>query len=141
MAKTKTAPTGEDVGAFIRRAAKGQKLEDSFRLVELFSELTGQEPYMWGPSIVGFGNYHYRYASGHEGDAPIAAFSPRRDSMVIYVDVEFPEKEPLLEQLGKHKAFKSCVYFKKLEDIDVGVLKKLVKASMRHTKKLYPGSK
>ena len=92
---------------------------------------------MYGPSIVGFGNYHYKYASGHEGDAPVAGFAPRGKELNVYI-AGFPGKDELLQKLGKHKASKVCVYIKKLEDVSIPVLKKLILNSMKHTKKMYP---
>ena len=105
--------------------------------MKLMHELTGAEPYMYGPSIVGYGTYHYKYASGHEGDAPLLAFSPRKPELVIYLYSEQLPQE-LLAKLGKHKATKGCVYIKKLEDIDRGVLKTLFKKSIALVKKAYP---
>lgn len=93
---------------------------------------------MYGPSIIGFGNYHYKYASGHEGDAPLAGFSPRKAAMTLYFASHFPGREALLKKLGKCKNTVSCVYINKLADIDLEVFKKMTKASVDHTKKLYP---
>jgi hypothetical protein len=93
---------------------------------------------MWGPTMIGFGKYHYKYESGHEGDAPLAAFSPRKDSLVLYFATEYENREVLLTKLGKHKSSKSCVYVKKLGDIDIEVLKTMTINSMAQAKKLYP---
>ena len=113
--------------------------DDCRTLMKLMRELTGAEPYMYGPSIVGYGIYHYKYASGHEGDAPLAAFSPRKPELVIYAMGSIFEQEPeLLAKLGKHKATKGCLYVKRLEDIDMKVLKSIVKKSIAETKKMYP---
>lgn len=141
MAKNKTAETDKSVIRFIDNVESEVKRDDSYTLIELFKSLTGMEPKMWGPSIIGFDSYHYKYASGHEGDAPLAAFSPRKDSLVVYLATEFEKREELLAQLGKHKSSKACVYIKKLDDIDIAVLKKLVKNSIRDTLKLYPPKK
>lgn len=140
MAKNKTTDTGKSVDAFISAVESETKRDDGFRLIEIYKSITGDEPRMWGPSIIGFGNYHYKYASGHEGDAPLAAFSPRKDSLVIYLASEFPDREKLLSKLGKHKSSKACVYVKKLDDIDLSVLTKLIDRSAQHTLKLYPQS-
>jgi hypothetical protein len=137
MAKNKTAKTDKDPISFINAIADERKRDDSMELVKMMSAITGEEPYMYGPTIIGFGNYHYKYASGHEGDAPIAGFSPRKE-LTLYFAPEFPGREEMLAKLGKHKSFKSCVYVKKLEDIDTMVLKKMITASMKHTRKLYP---
>ena len=107
-------------------------------MVDIFRSVTEFEPKMYGPTIIGFGNYHYKYASGHEGDAPLAAFAPRKDSLVIYIESEFEGREELLSKLGKCRISKVCVYANKLEDIDVAVLKKLIKRSMQHTLQMYP---
>src|SRR5215203_2223367 len=137
MAKNKTTKTKINVTEFINSYVDNdQKKLDSFRLIELMREWTGFEPKMYGPTIIGFGNYHYKYASGHEGDAPLAGFSPRKDSIVIYVAPEFENREALLSKLGKHASSKSCIYAKKLDDIDTSVLKKIIKNSMKDTLKL-----
>lgn len=138
MAKNKTTETDKSVINFIENIENEVKRDDSFALIEIFKSLTGKEPKMWGPTIIGFGSYHYKYASGHEGDAPLAAFSPRKDSLVLYFATDYENREELLAQLGKHKSSKACVYVKKLDDIDIAILKKMVKNSMRDTLKLYP---
>jgi hypothetical protein len=138
MAKTKTAKTDKDALSFINAITDETKRDDSMDLVRLMSEITGEEPYMYGPSIVGFGNYHYKYASGHEGDAPLAGFSPRKDALTIYMASEFKGRDEMLTKLGKHKNSKGCLYVKKLEDIDLKVLKKILVASMKEVQKLYP---
>jgi hypothetical protein len=138
MAKNKTAETGKSVTEFLNNVQNEIKRRDSFILIEIIKSLTGYEPKMWGPSIIGFGKYHYKYASGHEGDAPLAGFSPRKESLVIYMAPEFKAREELLPKLGKQTNSKSCIYVKKLEDIDIEVLKKIIKNSMDAALKLYP---
>lgn len=138
--KNKTSPTGASVEAFIN-ALPEQKKQDSNTLINMMREVTGHEPYMWGPTIIGFGNYHYKYESGREGDAPIAGFSQRKAALSLYFESEFPEREELLAKLGKHKAAVACVYVNKLADIDLNVLKKMTIASVKHTKKKYPDKK
>ncbi len=138
MYKTKTTETDKDVIAFIEKVENQVKREDSFELLSLFSKATGFEPKMWGPTIIGFGTYHYKYASGHEGDAPLAAFSPRKDSIVFYFEPEFSTREALLAKLGKHKLGKSCVYVKKLADIDLKIAETMITDSIAHTKSVYP---
>jgi hypothetical protein len=138
MAKNKTTETDVNVAEFINNVENEVRRKDSFRLIEIFKSITGYEAKMWGPSMIGFGRYHYKYASGHEGDAPLAAFSPRKDSLVVYMATEFEKREELLSQLGKHKSSKSCVYAKKLDDIDIEVLEKIIKNSMSYITKLYP---
>jgi len=138
MAKNKTTETDVNVTEFSNNVENEVKRKDSFRLIKIFKSITGYEPKMWGPSMIGFGRYHYKYASGHEGNAPLAAFSPRKDSLVLYMAIEFEKREDLLSQLGKHKSSKSCVYAKKLDDIDIAVLEKIIKNSMSYITKLYP---
>ncbi len=138
MAKNKTTETDVNVYDFINNVPDETKRNDSLSLVELFNKITGFEPKMWGPTIIGFGNYHYKYESGHEGDAPLAAFSPRKDAIVFYLSPVFDNKTELLAQLGKHKSSKGCVYIKKLKDIDTDVLAAMIKGCINHTKKLYP---
>ncbi len=112
MAKIKTTETLKSVDEFINAVADETKRNDSFRIIELMKKQTGFEPKMWGPSIVGFGKYHYKYDSGHEGDMPLAAFSPRSTAIVFYFCENFEKKEELLQSLGKHKTGKVCVYVK-----------------------------
>lgn len=138
MAKNKTTQTDNSVTKFINNVENEVKRDDSFKLIEIFKSITGHDPKMWGPSIIGFGSYHYKYESGHEGDAPLAGFSPRKDSLVLYFSPEFENREELSLQLGKHKSSKACVYVKKLDDINIPILKKMIKNSMDYTTKLYP---
>ncbi|HNP32510.1 MAG TPA: DUF1801 domain-containing protein [Flavobacterium sp.] len=138
MYKTKTNETDKDVTAFIEKVDNEIKRNDSFELVSLCSKITGFQPKMWGPTIIGFGTYHYKYATGHEGDAPLAAFSPRKDSIVLYTAPDLENREALLSKLGKHKSGKSCVYIKKLSDVDIAVVEQLIVDSMVHTKQIYP---
>ena len=132
MATTKTTYTNVNVIDFINESVdKEEKKQDSFRLVELMQEWSGFEPKMWGPTIIGFGNYHYKYASGHEGDAPIIGFSPRKAEFSLYVYTPSDGNEKLLEKLGKFKMGKACLYFKKLADLDLDVLEKLSKTTIQ----------
>lgn len=127
MAKpNKTTETQVNVTDFINSCVENeQKKVDSFELIKLMSEWTGFEPKMWGPTIIGFGNYHYKYESGHEGDMPILGFSPRKAEFSVYVYSPTEESKNLLENFGKFKMGKSCIYMKKLSDINIEVLKKL----------------
>jgi hypothetical protein len=115
-----------------------KKRADSVELVKLFSSQTGFEPKMWGPAIIGFGRYHYKYASGREGDMPIAAFSPRKQDITFYFETEFENRDALLAKLGKCKTGKCCVYIKKIDDIDPEILKKMIDASIAKTRSIYP---
>lgn len=135
----KTHATAASVDAFIDKQPKEEVRDDCRTLMKLMHELTGEEPYMYGPSIVGYGTYHYTYASGREGDAPLAAFSPRKPELVIYAMGGLFEQEPeLMAKLGKCKTTKGCLYVKRLDDIDMKVLKALLKKSIALTKKTYP---
>lgn len=133
----KTQRTTASVRAFIDKHPKEEMRDDSRALIALMQELTGEEPHMYGPSIIGFGTYHYAYASGHSGSAPLAAFSPRKPELVIYLGAEAQDPEALAK-LGKHKASKGCLYVKKLADIDLKVLKAMIKRSIAITRKAYP---
>ncbi|HRO98951.1 MAG TPA: DUF1801 domain-containing protein [Flavobacteriales bacterium] len=134
----KTQVTTASVEAFIDKHPKEEMRDDSRVLVKLMQELTGEQPHMYGPSIIGFGTYHYTYASGHSGSAPLAAFSPRKPELVIYLGQEALEPDTLAK-LGKHRATKGCLYVKRLADIDLKVLKALIKRSIAATRKAYPG--
>lgn len=132
MAKTKTTYTGKDVIDFVNSYVDNeQKKVDSFRLIELMQEWSGFEPKMWGPTIIGFGNYHYKYASGHEGDAPILGFSPRKAAFSLYVFSATERSKKLLADLGKFKKSKACIYVKKLADITIPTLHELCLESIK----------
>lgn len=133
----KTTPTTASVSAFIDKHPKEEMRDDSLVLIAMMQELTGEEPHMYGPSIIGFGTYHYTYASGHSGSAPLVAFSPRKPELVLYVGQAVLEPD-VLAKLGKHKATKGCLYVKRLADIDLKVLKAMLKKSIAITKKTYP---
>ncbi|MES2589887.1 MAG: DUF1801 domain-containing protein [Bacteroidota bacterium] len=133
MAKNKTTFTEIKVVDFLNSYVENeQKKVDSLRLIELMSEWSGFEPKMWGPSIIGFSSYHYKYASGHEGDAPIIAFSPRKAALTLYVYSASKDSEHLIDELGKFKITKGCIYVKKLSDIDISILEKLCKQTIEH---------
>lgn len=126
MAENKTTYTGENVIDFIDTfVEKEPKKKDSLELLSLLEEWSGWQPEMWGPSIIGFGNYHYKYASGREGDAPILGFSPRKTAFSLYVFSDNDKNNDLLTKLGKFKMGKSCIYVNKLADIDLAVLKQM----------------
>jgi Domain of unknown function (DU1801) len=130
MAGNKTKPTKLSVAAFINRLKDGTKRADAHALVKLMQRATGEKPRMWGPSIVGFGSYHYRYDSGREGDMPLAGFSPRKAAIVLYLMTGFSGCKVLLAKLGKHSTGKVCLYVKKLADVDQKVLEELVVKSV-----------
>jgi hypothetical protein len=138
-ATNKTRPTRVSVAAFLKRKATGRQLADSQELVKMFREITGEPPRMWGPSIVGFGKYHYVYESGREGDAPLLGFSPRKPEMVLYV-MAGRESEVLKKKLGRHRSSVSCIYIKSLDDIDRAVLRRMAAASVKVVRERYPPS-
>jgi ferritin-like metal-binding protein YciE len=132
MAELKTKPTGESVVEFLDSIKDDQKRQDCHALSGMMQQATGSQPEMWGSSIVGFGRYHYRYASGREGDWFLAGFSPRKQNLTLYIMAGFDRYESLLAQLGKHTTGKSCLYIKKLADVDQDILQELIKLSADH---------
>jgi len=138
MATNKTTETENSVTDFIDQVADETKRKDSFEIIKIMEEATGLPAKMWGPAIVGFGSYHYKYESGREGDAPLVGFSPRKDAISLYFS-DFEQRENLLAKFGKHKSAKACVYIKKLVDVDVKVLKEMIKKSVKHITAKYPG--
>ncbi|SFG75272.1 DUF1801 domain-containing protein [Pedobacter insulae] len=139
MAKSKTAETTQDVVEFINSFADTtQKREDSLALLTLMQNVSGDEPKMWGPSIIGFGSYHYKYESGHEGDAPLVGFSPRKAAISLYIYTGLADQEALLKDLGKFKMAKACLYVKKLSDVNEAVLTKMIQAGISYLKSKYP---
>ena len=136
--KTKTKETEVSVIDFLNQFVDNeQKKQDSLQLIDLMKKWSGFEPKMWGPTMIGFGSYHYKYASGHEGDAMLIDFSPRKAEFSLYVSAPGNENKTLLEKLGKYKMGKSCIYFKKLADLNLGALEKLSKETIRYIKEKY----
>lgn len=131
MAELKTKPTGESVRDFLNKIPDPERREDCFAVAKLMEEITGDKPKMWGPSIVGFGTFHYKYDSGREGDWLVIGFSPRKKDLTLYLMMGFEKHAELMRQLGKHSTGKSCLYIKRLSDINVPTLKKLIKASVK----------
>ena len=131
MAELKTKPTGESVKDFLNKIPDPERRADCFAVAKLMEEITGDKPKMWGPSIVGFGTFHYKYDSGREGDWLITGFSPRKKDLTLYLMMGFEKHAELMRQLGKHSTGKSCLYIKRLSDINVPTLKKLIKASVK----------
>jgi hypothetical protein len=138
MAKNKTVETENSVAEFLAVISDVKRREDSTFVIDLLSKLSGFEPKMWGSSIVGFGIYHYKYESGHSGNAPLAGLASRKNALTVYLASNFEEKEALLSQLGKHKSSKSCLYIQKIEDIDIDILSQLVQKSIEQIRELYP---
>jgi len=134
----KTKPTEVSADSHIAAIANDEQRNDAQTLAALMRRVTKQEPRMWGPSIVGFGSYHYKYASGHEGDSALAAFAVRGSELVVYIAVGFEGRDVLLSKLGKHKTGKVCVYIRRLANVDLTVLETLVARSIVETKRRYP---
>jgi len=124
--------TGASVAGFLARVPDEQRREDARRLCAMMQEITGEPPTMWGTSIIGFGSYHYRYASGHEGDSALASFAPRSQHLVVYLVGEFEDRyQSVLARLGPHKTGKGCLYLKRLDDADQDALRELIDRSVR----------
>ena len=138
MADLKTKENELSVEAFLKKTTDEKVRKDCQDIIGIMKKVTGEKPKMWGPSIIGFGKYHYKYESGHEGDMCLTGFSPRKQSISLYIMGGAPGQQELLKKLGKHKAGKGCVYVKKLEDVDRSVLETLVKKSVDYLKKKYP---
>ena len=138
MAELKTKATDASVEAFLHGVESEKKREDAFAILALMAEVTGEPPKLWGSSIIGFGSYHYKYASGHEGDACLTGFSPRKQNLVLYILAGFDQYDALLAKLGKYKTGKSCLYINKLADIDQTVLRELVSQSVAHMRATNP---
>jgi hypothetical protein len=139
LADLKTQPNNRSVEDFLNRIEDENKRLDSFKLLELMQSVTGEQPCLWGDSIVGFGSYHYRYASGREGDWFLAGFSPRKQSLTLYIMAGFDQYQSLMAGLGRYTTGKSCLYVKKLDDIDYDTLRELVRLSAEHVARTNPG--
>jgi hypothetical protein len=138
MAETKTKPTGASVDAYLASRASPEQLADCKAIMAMCERITRQPPRMWGPSIVGYRSYTYTYDSGHSGDACLAGFAIRGRDLVVYLMAENPEQIDRLARLGKHKMGKSCLYFKRLADLDVKVLEALIAGSVADVRRRYP---
>ncbi len=137
MAELKTKASNASVSAFLQSVDGEQKRRDAREILALMKEVTGKRPKMWGTSIVGFGSYHYKYQSGREGDWPVTGFSPRKQNLAVYIMPGFSRYSSLMNRLGKYKTGKSCLYLKRLGDVDQKVLRQLVTRSVADMKKLY----
>lgn len=137
MAENKTKPTKVSVTAHIAAIANDDQRRDCQALLKLLRRITGHAPKMWGPTIVGFGEYHYRYPSGREGEACLIGFAARGRELVLYVWTDAPEQQALLARLGKHKLGKVCLYFRRLSDLDLGVLEQLARNSIAQIRQQY----
>lgn len=132
MNTNKTIPTRASVTDFLEKIADRGQQEDSFWLVQMMQEVTGEPPVLWGPSIIGFGSYHYRYDSGREGDMPLVGFSPRKGKIALYIGATSVQNQPLLDKLGRHSTGKSCLYITHLEDIDKKILRRIIVNTLEH---------
>ena len=138
MSDLKTKQNEKSVDEFIKKIEDLEKQKTSWQILEIIKEISGKEPKMWGDSIIGFGKYHYKYATGREGDWMRIAFSPRKQNFSIYIMDGFDNHSELMEKLGKFKTGKSCLYINKLQDIDINILKEIMKESLFNMEKLYP---
>jgi hypothetical protein len=137
MAENKTKPTKRSVMAFINGIDDKQKRADVKTVAVLMRKATGARATMWGPGIVGYGQYHYQYASGREGDFMLTGFSPRKQALTVYIIPGFKPFDSMMKKLGKYKTGKSCLYIKRLSDVDESVLERLISASVKHMRKNY----
>ncbi|MFD2213337.1 DUF1801 domain-containing protein [Metabacillus endolithicus] len=138
MYEQKTKENDKSVIEYIESVESPKKREDAYKLLDIFSDVSGYQAKMWGPSIIGFGKYHYKYPTGHEGDAPLVGFSPRKAKISLYFATGDTEREKLLEKFGKHTSGKACVYINKLADIDTEVLEELITQSINFLRRTYP---
>lgn len=141
MADLKTRPNDASVDAFLRAVGDETKIKDCHKIMEIMQQITGYPPKLWGSGIIGFGSYHYVYESGREGDWPLTGFSPRKQNISLYIMSGFGDHEKLLAKLGKHKIGKSCLYVKKLEDINTSILKEMIEESVEKISKKYTVNK
>ncbi len=137
MAKNKTIETEKSVAEYLMTINDEKKRKDCSALIDLIAQYTKLEPKMWGTGIVGFGSYHYKYDSGHEGSAPLVGLASRAKAITLYFS-NVKEREDLLKKFGKYKSGKGCIYIQKLEDIDTGILNKMIKNSIEHLRNKYP---
>lgn len=140
MAEPKTKKNDKNPKAFIEAVEHKKRREDSLVVMDLMERITGEKPVMWGPSIVGYGSYHYKYASGQEGDWMMTGFSPRKQALTIYIMPGFKRYDELMSKLGKYKTGKACLYINKLEDIDFKTLEELIQLSFNYMKSKYSTS-
>ncbi len=137
MAENKTKQTTGSAEKYLTSVADENRRQDAFKVLTLMKRVTKEGPKMWGSSLVGFGNYHYKYESGREGDFFLTGFSPRKQNLVVYIMPGFGKYDALMKDLGKYKTGKSCLYIKRLSDIDVKILEKLIRQSVKDMKKMY----
>ncbi len=136
-ANNKTTENNDSVAAFVKKITDADRRKDCQAIIDIMEKQSGFPAKMWGSAIIGFGTYQYKYESGREGDAPLVGFAPRKTEFALYLSSEFDKRDELLKQFGKHKTAKACVYVKKLEDVNVDVLKKMISNSIKHTRAKY----
>lgn len=137
MAKNKTTETENSVDAYLQAIPDEKKRKDCAFIVDLIHQETGLKAKMWGTGIVGFGSYHYKYDSGHEGDAPLIGLAARVNAITLYISTEFEDRQELLAKFGKYKMSKACIYIKKIEDIDIEILRKMINNSLAYMRSNY----
>jgi hypothetical protein len=137
MAELKTKQTDESVTTFLNKVDDETKRKDCFEIADMMKKITGLSPKMWGPAIIGFGSYHYKYESGREGDMCVIGFSPRKQNITLYVKIAAEETNTLLEKLGKYKTGKGCLYIQKLSDVNIEVLKKIIRTAFEYVNEKY----
>ncbi|MCY4561841.1 MAG: DUF1801 domain-containing protein [Flavobacteriaceae bacterium] len=138
MASNKTKPTSASVTEFLNKIEDPKKKSDCFKLIEMMHQITNQQPKMWGNSIVGFGQYHYKYKSGRQGEWFLTGFSPRKQNLSLYLMCDLKNKTLPFHRLGKHKKSVGCLYIKQLEDVNTQVLEEIISKAVEYTKSLYP---
>ena len=138
MAENKTRPTGKSIREFLDKVTPARRKADGEILLEMFTRITGFPPRLWGPGIIGFGAYHYTYASGREGDMLATGFSPRKAKLVLYIMPGYQDYGSILQRLGKHAKGKSCLYVNKLDDIDLQVLEELITTGLKDLNQIWP---
>lgn len=138
MATLKTQPNQHSVHDFLQQIEDPDQQKDALRILQIMEEVSGEPAQMWGDSMIGFGSYHYRYASGREGDWFLTGFAPRKKQLSLYIMAGFDQYDTLLQKLGKYKTGKSCLYIKKLADVDEAILKELIRQSVAYMQKQYP---
>lgn len=138
MAKNKTLETENSVKEYLDNIPDPKRSQDCSEIIEVFKDQTGLEPKMWGTGIVGFGSYHYKYESGHEGDAPLTGLASRSNAITLYLASDYEGKQELLQKLGKHTTRGGCIYIKRLKDINTSVLKEMISISVKYMREKYP---
>jgi hypothetical protein len=138
MAELKTKVSKSSVSVYLNAIPDAQRKQDAKQIDGWMQEIIGEKPKLWGPSIIGYGSYHYKYESGHEGDMPRLAFSPRKNALVLYLMLGAEPVATLLKKLGKYKSGKGCLYLRSLKDVDTNLLRDMISATLKYMNKKYP---